>query len=103
MVPRHADVGSRAITHYELTERFGGTAAALVPARNRPNASDPDPFGGSGHPVVGEPVYRSKTAPPFPVPFSRDSVLHAHALGFVHAVTGQAMASKPPCPTIWPT
>ena len=51
----------------------------------------------SGHPVVGEPVYRSKTAPPFPVPFPRQA-LHAQALGFVHPMTGQAMRIEAPLP-----
>ena len=95
---RHADVGSRAITHYELTERFGGTAAQLLCRLETGRTHQIRiHLAEAGHPVVGEPVYRSKTAPPFPVPFARQA-LHAHALGFVHAVTGQAMRIEAPLP-----
>jgi 23S rRNA pseudouridine1911/1915/1917 synthase len=95
---RHAGLGARAITHYELIERFGGTAAQLLCRLETGRTHQIRiHLAEVGHPVVGEPVYRSKTAPPFPLPFPRQA-LHAQALGFVHPVTGQAMRVEAPLP-----
>ena len=68
-----------------------------LPSRNRSDTSNSHPPGKSGHPVVGEPVYRSRTAPPFPVPFPRQA-LHARALGFVHPMTGKEVRVEAPAP-----
>jgi len=95
---RHAGEGSPAVTHYEVIERFGGTAAQLVcrletgrTHQIRIHLAD------EGHPVVGERVYRSKSGPPFPVPFPRQA-LHAQSLGFVHPMTGEAVRIEAPLP-----
>jgi 23S rRNA pseudouridine1911/1915/1917 synthase len=95
---RRGDPGARAITHYELIERFGGTAAQLVCRLETGRTHQIRiHLAEAGHPIVGEPVYRSKAGPPFPVPFPRQA-LHAQALGFVHAVTGEAMRIEAPLP-----
>jgi 23S rRNA pseudouridine1911/1915/1917 synthase len=95
---RHAGEGSRAITHYDLIERFGGTAAQLLCRLETGRTHQIRiHLAEAGHPVVGEPVYRSKTSPPFPMPFPRQA-LHARALGFVHAVTGEAISVEAPLP-----
>jgi len=39
---------------------------------------------------VGDPVYRPRSLPNFPVPFGRQA-LHALALGFVHPISGEAL------------
>ena len=95
---RHAGLGSRAITHYELIERFGGTAAQLSCRLETGRTHQIRiHLAELGYPVVGDPVYRSKTAPPFPIPFPRQA-LHAQALGFIHPLTGQAIRIEAPLP-----
>jgi 23S rRNA pseudouridine1911/1915/1917 synthase len=95
---RHAGLGSPAITHYELIERFGGTAAQLLCRLETGRTHQIRiHLAEEGHPVVGEPVYRSKTSPPFPVPFPRQA-LHAQTLGFVHPMTGQEVRIEAPLP-----
>jgi 23S rRNA pseudouridine1911/1915/1917 synthase len=95
---RRPGEGLRAITHYESIERFGGVATRLLcrletgrTHQIRVHLAE------AGHPLVGERVYRSKTRPPFPLPFSRQA-LHAHALGFVHPISGKAMHVEAPLP-----
>jgi 23S rRNA pseudouridine1911/1915/1917 synthase len=95
---RRAGEGSRAITHYESIERFGGVATQLLCGLEtgrthqiRIHLAD------AGHPLVGEPVYRSKTSPPFPLVFPRQA-LHAQALGFVHPFTHKVMRIEAPLP-----
>jgi 23S rRNA pseudouridine1911/1915/1917 synthase len=90
--------GLRAITHYETIERFGGVATRLLcrletgrTHQIRIHLAD------ASHPIVGEQVYRSKTRPLFPVPFSRQA-LHAQALGFVHPISGKSMYIEAPLP-----
>ncbi len=95
---RRAGEGLRAVTHYELIERFGGTAAQLLCRLETGRTHQIRiHLAEAGHPVVGEPVYRSKTGPPFPVPFPRQA-LHAQSLGFVHPVTGHTMRIEAPLP-----
>ena len=92
-----------AITHYEVIEQFGGTAAQLDCRLETGRTHQIRiHLAEVGHPVVGEPVYRSRTAPPVsravPAPGAPRP-----GPGFVHPMTGQALRSRPPCPTIWPT
>ena len=95
---RHAGLGSRAITHYELMERFGGAAAQLSCRLETGRTHQIRiHLAESGHPVVGDSVYRSKTAPRFPVPFPRQA-LHAQALGFIHPLTAEALRIESPLP-----
>jgi 23S rRNA pseudouridine1911/1915/1917 synthase len=90
--------GLRAITHYQVIEPFGGMAAQLVCRLETGRTHQIRiHLAEVGHPVVGEPVYRSRTAPPFPVSFPRQA-LHAHALGFVHPITGQGLRMEAPLP-----
>ncbi len=97
-ISRRADEGVRAVTRYELTDQFGGTAAQLACRLETGRTHQIRiHLAESGHPVVGDPVYRSKARPPFPVPFGRQA-LHAHALGFVHPMTGQNVLVEAPLP-----
>jgi 23S rRNA pseudouridine1911/1915/1917 synthase len=97
-VSHHPSDGLRAVTHYERIDQFGGTAAQLVCRLETGRTHQIRiHLAETGHPVVGEPVYRSRTGPPFPVPFARQA-LHAQALGFVHPMTGQNMRIEAPVP-----
>jgi 23S rRNA pseudouridine1911/1915/1917 synthase len=90
--------GVPAVTRYEVIEQFGVVATKLYcrletgrTHQIRIHLAD------AGHPVVGDPVYRSRTCAPFPVPFPRQA-LHARALGFVHPMTGQSLRVEAPEP-----
>jgi 23S rRNA pseudouridine1911/1915/1917 synthase len=91
------DQGVRAVTHYETIGQFGRTAAQVAcrletgrTHQIRIHLTE------IGHPVIGDRVYRPRVLPgvrprpAFPVPFSRQA-LHAHALGFIHPLTGQGL------------
>jgi 23S rRNA pseudouridine1911/1915/1917 synthase len=95
---RRQGEGVAAVTHYERVDQFGGTAAQLVCRLETGRTHQIRiHLAEIGHPVIGDPVYRSRTAPPFPVPFPRQA-LHAQALGFVHPITGQSLRVEAPVP-----
>jgi 23S rRNA pseudouridine1911/1915/1917 synthase len=91
------DQGVRAVTHYETIGQFG-RMAAQVACRLETGRTHQIRIHLTeiGHPVIGERVYRPRVLPrvrprpAFPVPFSRQA-LHAHALGFIHPLTGQGL------------
>jgi 23S rRNA pseudouridine1911/1915/1917 synthase len=95
---RSTDDGVRAITRFERIEQYGGVAAQVICRLETGRTHQIRIHLASvGHPVVGDPVYRPRTAPPFPVPFPRQA-LHARALGFVHPMTGQEVRVEAPSP-----
>ena len=82
---------AQAITHFSRIEQFGATATQLVCRLETGRTHQIRIHLASiGHPVIGDTVYRSRTAPPFPISFPRQA-LHAKELGFVHPMTGQAI------------
>jgi 23S rRNA pseudouridine1911/1915/1917 synthase len=98
-VARHHLHGLTAITHYEEIEPFGGTATLLACRLETGRTHQIRiHLAEAGHPIVGDLVYRSKTGAPFPVAFGRQA-LHAHALGFVHPMTGQTLRIEAPLPS----
>ena len=86
-----AGQGVRAITHYDVVERFGA-AATLVACRLETGRTHQIRIhlAEVGHPVVSDPVYRPASRPAFPASFSRQA-LHAQALGFIHPFTGSGL------------
>jgi 23S rRNA pseudouridine1911/1915/1917 synthase len=97
-VSREPGRGRAAVTHYRVLERFGSVATLLAcwletgrTHQIRIHLAE------VGHPVVGERVYRPRTAPPPRVSFSRQA-LHAQTLGFVHPLTGLTVRVEAPSP-----
>jgi 23S rRNA pseudouridine1911/1915/1917 synthase len=90
--------GVRAITHYEVIETFGATAS-LVACRLETGRTHQIRIhlAEIGHPLIGEPVYRSRLAPPLAVRLGRQA-LHAQSLGFVDPITGQEVSASAPLP-----
>jgi 23S rRNA pseudouridine1911/1915/1917 synthase len=95
---RGSSEGVAAITHYELIESLG-TMAGLVACRLETGRTHQIRIhlAEIGHPVVGEPVYRSALRAPFPVAFARQA-LHAQSLGFVHPITEERIRVEAPLP-----
>jgi len=97
-VARAAAQGVRAVTHYEVVEKFG-RSAARVSCRLETGRTHQIRIhlAAIGHPVIGEPVYRPRSMAPFEVSFGRQA-LHASALGFVHPITRQSIRVEAPLP-----
>ena len=97
-VAQTAGHGVRAVTHYEVVERFG-PMATLVACRLETGRTHQIRIhlAEVGHPVVSDPVYRPASRSSFPAPFSRQA-LHAEALGFVHPFTGLGLRVAAPLP-----
>ncbi len=97
-VARRHEHGLTAITHYEAIERFG-SLATLLDCRLETGRTHQIRIhlSEAGHPIVGDPIYRSTKSAPFPVAFPRQA-LHAYALGFVHPMTGQVLRIEVPLP-----
>ncbi len=90
-VTRASGRGVRAVTHYEVVERFGRAATRLACRLETGRTHQIRiHLAEMGHPVIGEPVYRPRSSPAFEVPFERQA-LHAHAIGFVHPLTGRSI------------
>ena len=98
-VSRVPGEGRRAVTHFRVIERFG-PVATLVGCRLETGRTHQIRIHLTemGHPVVGDPVYRPRTAPRCKAQFARQA-LHAQTLGFIHPLTGepvQVEAAVPP-------
>jgi 23S rRNA pseudouridine1911/1915/1917 synthase len=105
--------GRRAVTHYELRERFAGEnglpVASLVECRLETGRTHQIRIHMTriGHPLLGDPIYgagyRSKASqlPPearrLMARFRRQA-LHAYLLGFVHPTTGKLLTFESPLP-----
>jgi len=97
-VARAPGQGVRAVTHYEVIEKFG-RSAALLACRLETGRTHQIRIhlAEIGHPVIGDPVYRPRTGPPFEVSFERQA-LHARTLGFVHPLSGRSILVDSPLP-----
>ncbi len=98
-VARGGAEGKHAVTHYRVVEWFGPVATLVAcwletgrTHQIRIHLAE------IGHPVVGDRVYRPRTAPRCKATFRRQA-LHAQTLGFHHPLTGQDVrveAALPP-------
>ncbi len=97
-IARRPGEGVPAVTHYETIDAYGGLATRLACRLETGRTHQIRiHLAEIGHPVVGEPVYRPRHIPPFPIPFDRQA-LHAQALGFDHPRTGQPLRVEAPLP-----
>jgi 23S rRNA pseudouridine1911/1915/1917 synthase len=97
-VGRAPDRGERAVTHYKVIESYGGLATQLTCKLETGRTHQIRiHLAEIGHPLIGEPVYRSRIRPPFSIPFARQA-LHAHSLAIEHPLTGQALRFEAPLP-----
>jgi 23S rRNA pseudouridine1911/1915/1917 synthase len=97
-VARGPDEGRRAVTHYEVIERFGPVASLVAcwletgrTHQIRIHLAE------IGHPVLGDTVYRPRNQPRCKATFWRQA-LHARTLGFRHPFTGQDVRVEAPLP-----
>ncbi len=87
-VARSPGEGKHAVTHFRVLEHFGPVATLVAcwletgrTHQIRIHMAE------TGHPVVGDPVYRPKNFPRCKAKFHRQA-LHAQTLGFRHPFTG---------------
>jgi 23S rRNA pseudouridine1911/1915/1917 synthase len=107
------ELGRRAVTHFEVCERFAGSdgkpLATLLDLRLETGRTHQIRvhMAHVGHPVMGDPVYAtgfrtsaSRLPPPAAAALERlgRQALHAAVLGFEHPVTGKPMEFESPLP-----
>jgi 23S rRNA pseudouridine1911/1915/1917 synthase len=98
-VARFDGEGKRAVTHFQVIERFGPVASLLAcwletgrTHQIRIHMAE------MGHPVVGEKVYRPLNQPSCKAKFHRQA-LHAQTLGFLHPILGHQVKVEAAPPT----
>ena len=94
---RREGEGERAVTHYEVEERFPGATRVRVRLETGRRNQIRVHFAEAGHPVLGDPRYRPELAR-HPRWKARRLALHAAVLGFVHPITGETMRFEAPLP-----
>ena len=82
-VARPGERGKRAVTRYRVLERLPGASLVSIELETGRTHQIRIHFAASGHPVVGDRVYRHPGAPPPPIEASRQ-MLHARRLGLPH-------------------
>ena len=97
-VSRDPSLGVPAVTQFKVLETFGQTAT-MVECRLETGRTHQIRIhlAEIGHPVVGDPVYRSRTDPRFPIPFGRQA-LHAQNLRFIHPLSLETIDVQAPLP-----
>lgn len=97
-VARRPGEGKRAVTHFRVVERFGIVATLIAcwletgrTHQIRIHLAE------TGHPVVGDPVYRPKNRARTKAHFHRQA-LHAQTLGFRHPFSEEQVRVESPVP-----
>jgi 23S rRNA pseudouridine1911/1915/1917 synthase len=96
-VARPGERGKRAVTRYRLLEKLRGSSLVSIELETGRTHQIRIHFAASGHPVLGDRVYRSPTAPPPPIEAPRQ-MLHARRLGFPHPRDGRFLRVESPIP-----
>ncbi|MCZ6652858.1 MAG: RluA family pseudouridine synthase [Planctomycetota bacterium] len=86
-----------AITHYRVLSRMSDTTLVEVTLETGKRNQIRVHFADAGHPVLGDPRYKTKQAM-HPRWIRKRIALHAKSLGFEHPLTGQAMTFESPLP-----
>lgn len=91
----HCKNGKRAVTHYQVLERFGNYTYIQCKLETGRTHQIRVHMASIGHPLVGDLVYGPKKCP---FPNLTGQTLHAETLGFIHPATGNYMEIKAPLP-----
>ena len=86
--------GRRAVTHWEVLERFGGFTYVRCRLETGRTHQIRVHMAHIGHPILGDTVYGAKK----PVPGLQGQCLHAVGLQFVHPRTGEMVCLSCPLP-----
>lgn len=86
-----------AITHYRVVKRMADTTLVEVKLETGKRNQIRVHFADAGHPVLGDPRYRTEAATHSRWKRKRIA-LHATTLGFEHPLTGEAMMFESPLP-----
>jgi 23S rRNA pseudouridine1911/1915/1917 synthase len=97
-VARRGQEGRRAVTRYRTVERAGPATLVSIELETGRTHQIRVHFAAAGHPVLGDPVYRPRGAPPPPADVPRQ-MLHARRLGFAHPRTGKVVRTESPIPS----
>ena len=89
--------GKEARTHVAPVERYGTATLVRCTLDTGRTHQIRVHLAAIGHPLVGDPVYGARRAPPGIPSFARQA-LHAERLGFVHPATRRAMSFAAPLP-----
>ena len=87
-----------AITHYRVLRRMSDTTLVEATLETGKRNQIRVHFADAGHPVLGDPRYKTKRAM-HPRWIRKRIALHAKSLGFEHPVSGEAMKFESPLPS----
>jgi 23S rRNA pseudouridine1911/1915/1917 synthase len=96
-VARPGEPGKHAVTRYRPIETFDRATLVSVRLETGRTHQVRVHFSASGHPVVGDSVYRRREGA-VPGLAVRRQMLHAHELGFDHPGTGERVRATSPLP-----
>jgi len=92
-----AEQGQLAITHYEVRQACVDASVVSVRLETGRRNQIRVHFAEAGHPILGDPRYRSHQAVHRHWPYTR-LALHAESLGFTHPLTGESLQFVAPWP-----
>lgn len=87
-----------AITHYRVLQRSTDTTLVEATLETGKRNQIRVHFANAGHPVLGDPRYRTEQAQ-HPRWIRKRIALHARSLGFIHPATGEPVQFESPLPT----